>query len=232
MEKNSSAHSEQGSAAQNAGFTATGKKKIKRDEIKSSECVIFCSSCLMYLPASVEFFQRNRLHRAVKVCKCKFCISEDNKIRAASDVSYKEKSKKRAKDWYEKNKQLTIDRASDWKKKNKDKVFDSNKRYMQKDESKKLRREAQSRRYKNDPNKYRAMAKSRDGRVKMSMPSWETNKNVLEYYKAAGILGLEVDHIVPIQSDIVCGLHCVDNFQMLTREENASKSNRFWPDMP
>lgn len=43
---------------------------------------------------------------------------------------------------------------------------------------------------------------------------------------------MEVDHIVPIKSDIVCGLHCIDNFQLMTREDNARKGNRFWPDMP
>lgn len=42
----------------------------------------------------------------------------------------------------------------------------------------------------------------------------------------------EVDHAVPIQNKLVCGLHCVANLQVIPAQLNAKKSNRVWPDMP
>ena len=37
----------------------------------------------------------------------------------------------------------------------------------------------------------------------------------------------EVDHVVPLQSKFVCGLHCEANLQVITKSKNASKCNRF-----
>lgn len=41
-----------------------------------------------------------------------------------------------------------------------------------------------------------------------------------------------VDHIVPIKSQIVCGLHNEFNLQVIPSRDNRAKSNRYWPHMP
>lgn len=40
-----------------------------------------------------------------------------------------------------------------------------------------------------------------------------------------------VDHIVPLKHPAVCGLHIHFNLQVIPYEDNAKKSNNWWPDM-
>jgi len=64
---------------------------------------------------------------------------------------------------------------------------------------------------------------------KRSLVSWyESEKELIKLkYKEAQKFGLHVDHIVPLQHSLVCGLHCNDNLQLLTPFDNISKSNNF-----
>jgi hypothetical protein len=88
----------------------------------------------------------------------------------------------------------------------------------------------------------RHMVRAYDSRRRVAegraTPSWASQEKILEFYFAADFLGMvtgdwyHVDHIVPLQSKVVCGLHCETNLQVLPALENFSKGNRHWPDMP
>ena len=63
-----------------------------------------------------------------------------------------------------------------------------------------------------------------------AVPIWADRQIIDDFYAEASYQGLQVDHMVPLQSRLVCGLHCEDNLQLLSGKENVSKGNRYWPD--
>jgi len=63
-------------------------------------------------------------------------------------------------------------------------------------------------------------------------PSWADESVIRAIYEEAAELGLSVDHIVPLRSKLVCGLHNEFNLQPIPLGDNIAKSNRHWPDMP
>jgi len=56
-------------------------------------------------------------------------------------------------------------------------------------------------------------------------PTWADIERIKDIYKRCP-KGYEVDHIIPLQGETVCGLHVADNLQYLAKEENISKSNK------
>jgi hypothetical protein len=85
-----------------------------------------------------------------------------------------------------------------------------------------------------NPHKVAAKQARRRATLLQATPAWADNLKIDGIYAASAQSEIEchVDHIVPLNSKFVCGLHCEANLQVLTAFDNISKSNRHWPDMP
>lgn len=79
--------------------------------------------------------------------------------------------------------------------------------------------------------KRRAMKKNAEVKWSDKQYIQDLYKNAKEansIFEAVGIKPkFQVDHIVPLQHPLVCGLHSEHNLQILTAEENIRKSNKF-----
>ncbi len=80
-------------------------------------------------------------------------------------------------------------------------------------------------------------AAGRRARKLRATPAWADKAAMRAVYADAQRLILatgvphHVDHVVPLKSEWVCGLHCPANLEIRIGGENLSKGNRRWPDM-
>jgi hypothetical protein len=66
---------------------------------------------------------------------------------------------------------------------------------------------------------------------KYRIPGWADQDKIYEVYKQSGE-GFEVDHIVPLHGEVVCGLHVHYNLRIVTMTENRRKGNKWDVDAP
>lgn len=95
---------------------------------------------------------------------------------------------------------------------------------------------------KRNPEKAKAWAaqsnRKRAGAKYQHRPKWANMFFIEEVYGLCKLrdettgIKWNVDHIVPIKSATVCGLHSEQNLAVIPSRLNASKGNRYWPDMP
>lgn len=84
----------------------------------------------------------------------------------------------------------------------------------------------------------RKYCQERNARKLNATPSWANQKYISLFFEIAKLeeertnRKCHVDHIVPLKSQLVCGLHTEQNLQVLFAKDNIVKGNRFWPDMP
>lgn len=92
--------------------------------------------------------------------------------------------------------------------------------------------------YASNPHKMAEKFSRRRASKLRATPAWADQSKIAEFYFAANFLSMvtgewyHVDHIVPLQSKFVCGLHNQFNLQVTPGKENLKKGNRHWPEMP
>jgi 5-methylcytosine-specific restriction endonuclease McrA len=126
----------------------------------------------------------------------------------------------RARGYYQRNKETYRVRGADWYLNNKDRKEKS----------------AAIWRRENSGAVNAASAKRRVAKASQT-PSWANDQLIAAYYKEAKRLeeltGIKfhVDHIIPLQGELVSGLHVETNLQLLPAHENHRKSNSFDPEL-
>lgn len=86
-----------------------------------------------------------------------------------------------------------------------------------------------------NPHKAVANVVRRDAQKLRATPVWADHLRIKQIYGVAEALRqngepCHVDHIVPLRSPFVCGLHVHYNLELATPERNRIKGNREWPD--
>ena len=76
-----------------------------------------------------------------------------------------------------------------------------------------------------NPNLYNSYIAQRRAAKKHRTVRWD-QKGIKEFYINCPE-GFQVDHIIPLQGNLVCGLHVLSNLQYLTIQENLQKGNKY-----
>lgn len=168
-----------------------------------------CSNCAE--EKSLEDFYNRAMAYDGKQSRCKVC---QNKLTKAYAEKNREKTRESCRKWRKRNKKY----ASDWVKTNRESVRNAHKKWVSKNKHKRAAVEAKRR-----------------ASLLKATPLWLDGSH-LEYiqgvYRLANKLGtltaqpMEVDHIVPLQGENVCGLHVPWNLQILHQKINRRKNNR------
>ena len=160
-----------------------------------------------------ELFSKNRTNKDGLASDCKMCNKASSKAWREVNVD-KHKANNRA--WYLANKEKVL---------HKQKVRD---RANPEKKAAKYREWSQA-----NPDKRRALNAKRRASELQRTPKWACFESIKKFYTCAKDLeeltgiSFHVDHIIPLQGELVSGLHVETNLQILTAFENSSKSNAY-----
>jgi len=137
---------------------------------------------------------------------------------------------KSASTWDRNNPEAARARQQRWKKENPEAARLYSRRWHQAhlEQSREIKRQAARRTRTERPELKRAYEGARRARKRSATPPWAELEAIKEFY-ARCPEGCEVDHIIPLTNDLVCGLHVLANLQYLPARENSRKKNNFKP---
>jgi len=185
-----------------------------------SDGVRTCKQCSVEKPLS-EFHSHITAGKKYWVHTCKECVKPA--ARARKKAWYDKDPERARRDstrWYSDNKECALQAVADYRKKRAE---------WWKEYHKKWRGE--------NPGKILAWVRKYQAAKLQAIPVWADFDAILGIYERAQSMkdsGIpcEVDHIVPLRSKLVCGLHVASNLQIIDPMTNKKKGNRWWPDMP
>lgn len=171
----------------------------------------FCHTCMTSKP--VEHFYPSLKTRCRQCAQVKAIEKRDQRV--IYSAAWRSANPNAAKEWYEKNRQRKAEYNATY--------------YVKNQEAERLRYRswvAVSRFKKN------ALISKRRAVKANATVSWANQTKIVDVYELAAQLSQEtgvlhqVDHIIPLQSKKVCGLHWEGNLRVITKEENLKKGNR------
>jgi len=186
-------------------------------------------------------FCKNRGHKDGYNSRCKVCVKESEQANKDQiriyQAEYREANKDKAAAYHaeyrEANKDRLIADSIAYRAANKDRIAAQKADYYLTNKEQKSAYDAVYRKTNRD--KVNARSAKRRATKLQATPLWLTEEDkmrILKFYTEAkrleSVTGQKyhVDHIIPLQGEIVCGLHVPWNLQVLSAVENRDKSNK------
>lgn len=137
--------------------------------------------------------------------------------------------RKRNSEWAKENRKRLTAKSAQWREENAEKARESDRRWKSANPEK-IAECYRNWRKNNLAHDCHRVAIRRAAKVR-AIPLWADESETQRFY-AMRPAGMQVDHIIPLISPVVCGLHWIGNLQYLPPKENQSKGNRLLPDVP
>jgi len=217
--------------------------------VKNDKLLAVCKACRG--AASIAWYANNKLKVAAR--KANLAEAQKEVLRAVARQRYaadpakaiaatrvwqavnQESVRQAALKWRENNKELAYQRNVEWLRQHPQATQQYNARATDTPEKRAYKSRLSLRWSRQNPDKANAIKAKRRAAKILRTPPWLTRehfKAIRAFYTQAQILSNatgrlhHVDHIIPLQGELVSGLHVPWNLQVLTAPANLSKSNK------
>jgi len=192
-----------------------------------------CRECNQLLPASAYGVVLSAKDGLKPYCKP--CESKRHNAWVDSSEERIEKRRRDSKQWRKANPEQFKTTQRAWMERNWDRVLEYTNANTRRYRELYPERYVEARKRLTASGKGAAYKRKRDAAKLAATPPWLDLEDLFPLYELAQQLSAdsgepwEVDHVDPLQAELVCGLHCFENLQVLPRGENRAKQNKFTP---